>query len=89
MTRFSIKNTIRGIQGATLLTLIMSIVVVLLELILGFVVGKTPSRTGSALLVLICGGAGFYVYLYLAAQLGLLEKWFGAKGTSLRRKLHI
>lgn len=89
LTRFSIKNTIRGIQGAALLTLIMSIVVVLLELILGFVVGKTPSRTGSALLVLICGGAGFYVYLYLAAQLGLLEKWFGAKGTSLRRKLHI
>ena len=28
-------------------------------------------------------------YLWFAAKLGLLEKWFGPRGLSLRRKLHI
>lgn len=89
LTRFSIKNTVRGIQGAALLTLVMSIVVVIIEVVVGLVFGKTPGRGASAVILILAGGAGFYVYLFLAAQLGLLEKWFGAKGTSLRRKLHL
>ena len=79
----------RGIQGAALLTVIMSIVVVFVELILGLIFGKTPGRMISALLLVVSGGLGFYVYLFLAAQLGLLEKWFGERGTSLKRKLHL
>ena len=89
ITQFSIKNTIRGVQGAALLTLLMGFVVIVIELILGLVFGKIPSRTASAIITLVAGGGGFYVYLWLSAQLGLLEKWFGAKGTSLRRKLRI
>lgn len=89
LTNFSVKNTVRGIQGAALLTLIMSVVVIIVECILGLFFGKTPGRMASAIILALSGGAGFYVYLYLAAQLGLLEKWFGEKGKSLRRKLHI
>ncbi|CAM3061440.1 polysaccharide biosynthesis protein [Lactococcus hircilactis] len=89
LTHFSLKNTMRGIQGAALLTVIMSIVVVFVELILGLIFGKTPGRMISALLLVVSGGLGFYVYLFLAAQLGLLEKWFGERGTSLKRKLHL
>ena len=37
----------------------------------------------------VAGGFGFAAYLVMAAKLGYLEKLFGAKGTSLRRKLHI
>lgn len=89
ITHFSIKNTVRGIQGAALLTLFMSVVVILVEVILGLIFGKTPGRTGSAIITLIAGGAGFYTYLWFAAQLGLLEKWFGPRGLTLRKKLHI
>jgi O-antigen/teichoic acid export membrane protein len=89
ITHFSIKNTIRGVQGSALLTFVMAIVVVIIELILGLIFGKTPGRIGSALIAVIAGGAGFYVYLWLSAQLGLLEKWFGARGKALRRKLRI
>lgn len=89
ITRFSIKNTIRGAQGAALLTAFMAVVVIVVEIVLGFVFGKVPGRAGSAVIAVIAGGAGFYTYLWFAAKLGLLEKWFGVRGTSLRRKLHL
>lgn len=89
ITDFSVKNTVRGIQGAALLTAFMAIVVILVEILLGFLFGKTPGRTASAIIAIIAGGAGFYTYLWFAAKVGLLEKWFGARGLSLRRKLHI
>lgn len=41
LTHFSIKNTIRGIQGAALLTGFMAIVVIIVEVILGFIFGKS------------------------------------------------
>lgn len=89
ITHFSIKNTIRGIIGASLLTLFMSIVVIVAEMILGLIFGKTPGRIASALIALIAGGAGFYTYLWFAAQLGLLERWFGNRAAGLRRRLRI
>lgn len=89
LTHFSIKSIIRGIQGAALLTVIMTVIVVIVEEIISFIFGKNPGRMASSIIILLAGGSGFYVYLYLAAKIGLLEKWFGARGTSLRRKLHI
>ena len=89
LTHFSIKSTVRGIQGATLLTGFMAIVVIIVEIILGFIFGKSPGRIASVFIAAIAGGAGFYTYLWFAAKLGLLEKWFGPRGLSLRRKLHI
>ncbi len=76
-------------RGQLLLTGFMAIVVIIVEVILGFIFGKSPGRIASVFIAAIAGGAGFYTYLWFAAKLGLLEKWFGPRGLSLRRKLHI
>ncbi len=80
VSEFSIKVTFRGFLGIATMTLIMAIIVSLAKWLL-------PNHV--LLKTVVAGGFGFAAYLVMAAKLGYLEKLFGAKGTSLRRKLHI
>lgn len=90
VTHFSKKNVTRGVIGITILTVIMMFVTAILYVIIaGLFFWLDGGRIKSFIEVLVAGGGGFFAYIWLAAQLGLLEKLLGARGTSLRRRLHI
>ncbi len=89
ITLFSKKNVMKTFYGVALITAVMGISVILVELLLGILFGSHPSRTESAIIVLLGGVVGFYVYLFISAKLGMLEKILGERANSLRRKLRI
>ncbi|HEY0222693.1 MAG TPA: polysaccharide biosynthesis protein [Lactovum miscens] len=82
------KNVWHKTLGILLITGVMGISVIVMNLILSLFLKSTGMIT-SFINVLISGGLGIYVYLFLSAKLGLLEKILGAQGTSIRRRLHI
>jgi O-antigen/teichoic acid export membrane protein len=89
ITLFSKKNVMKTFYAVSLITAVMGVIVILVELLLGLIFGSHPSRTESAIIVLIGGAVGLYVYLFISAKLGMLEKILGARASSVRRKLHI
>ncbi|GFH41054.1 putative polysaccharide biosynthesis protein [Lactococcus insecticola] len=80
VSNFSIKATFRGVLGIVCMTAVMAVIVLVVKWLL-------PSNV--YLTTVVSGGIGLISYLIMAAKLGYLEKLLGAKGTSLRRKLHI
>ncbi|MFC4651965.1 oligosaccharide flippase family protein [Lactococcus nasutitermitis] len=90
VTGFRLKSTIRGITGISILTALMVVATLILYAVVSLIL--TPLAAGhlkALITVFVAGGGGFFVYLWLAAQLGLLEKLLGERGQSLRRRLHI
>ncbi|MDR0299422.1 MAG: polysaccharide biosynthesis protein [Streptococcaceae bacterium] len=88
MSGYRPQNIWRKIYAILFLTAIMSIGVMIINLILSLFLNPT-GRVSSFIHLLISGGLGIYIYLFLLAKIGLLEKILGAQGTSIRRRLHI
>jgi O-antigen/teichoic acid export membrane protein len=78
-----------GIFGISLLTSVMTLVTMLLYLLFQMIFKDSSSKLVALITILIVGSIGFYVYIWLSAKLGLLEKLMGKRGASLRRKLHL
>jgi O-antigen/teichoic acid export membrane protein len=80
VSSFSVKIVFRAVLGISFMTFLMAILVSLVKWLL-------PQQ--AVLTTIVAGGLGFSFYLIMVAKLGYLEKLFGEKGASLRRKLHI
>ncbi|WP_460022311.1 putative polysaccharide biosynthesis protein [Lactovum odontotermitis] len=89
ISRYKSSSIWRGVIGIGALTSIMTVVVMLLYIIFQLIFKDSASKLIALITVVIVGGAGFYVYLWCAAKLGLLEKLMGERGASLKRKLHL
>ncbi|MCL2676507.1 MAG: polysaccharide biosynthesis protein [Streptococcaceae bacterium] len=90
ITNFRVKGTMRGIIGIAILTIIMAVFTLLVYALLALILSPLgTSRIRAVLEVFVAGGVGFFTYLWLAVQTGLLEKLMGDRGVALAKKLRI
>ncbi|MDR2976522.1 MAG: polysaccharide biosynthesis protein [Streptococcaceae bacterium] len=89
VSHYKTQTVWRGVFAIGMLTSIMVLFVMLIYTLLQLIFRDSPSKLIALITLVISGGAGFYLYVWCAAKLGLLEKFMGERGTSLRRKLHL
>ncbi len=71
-----------------IMSLIMSVLVVLVTFVLGFILNP-ERRFDSAVYLLIAGGVGIMSYGYLSLKTRMLDKLIGGRANRLREKLRI
>lgn len=89
ISHFSIKRTRKGILGITILSVLMALVVIIVNFILELIFHSSGSRFIALITILVAGGLGLSLYIFLAAKLGFLEKFLGTRGTVIRQRFHI
>ena len=71
-----------------ILTAIMSLLIAIVEVVLG-VVFHPNGRISSMLYLIMIGGLGIIIYGAMALRVRLLDRFIGEKAQSLREKFHI
>ncbi|MFV0556232.1 MAG: oligosaccharide flippase family protein [Lactovum sp.] len=88
ISHFDIKELLHICISISLLTLVMSFIVVIIQFLYRQVI-PADNFISSLIIIILAGTLGLYSYLFLAAKTGLLEKLMGERGRKIRNKLHI
>lgn len=88
VTSFNRKALWRGLLLVTILTIMMGLVIIIVTALLSFIVSPT-TRVGSMVYLVLVGGLGLLLYMFLTLVTRLLDKLIGGRAKVLRQKFHM